>query len=84
MTTSRQFADSEGDFKDWKDHPVSCQRPVKDACGQTFPGMKEGHVPCGAKVRYRTWESSCGGYEDHQYRCAGDPQHTWWIDGIDS
>lgn len=33
----------------------------------------------------RTWESSCGGYEDYKYECQ-DPmcKHVWWVDGIDS
>lgn len=39
---------------------------------------------CSAKeVRYRIWESSCGGYEDYHYKCFGCG-HTWWVDGIDS
>jgi hypothetical protein len=88
MTTSRQFADSEGDFGTWKDHPEPCKRMVP--VGTTEPVMTahvlrdEGtvHMACGAKVQYRSWESSCGGYEDYQYRCASG--HMWWIDGIDS
>lgn len=35
------------------------------------------------EVSYVTWESSCGGYEDYKYTCAGC-KHQWWIDGIDS
>jgi DNA-directed RNA polymerase subunit M/transcription elongation factor TFIIS len=34
-------------------------------------------------VRYRSWESSCGGWDDHQYRCH-DCGHEWWVEGIDS
>ena len=34
-------------------------------------------------VRYRMWESRCGGYEDYQFRCF-DCGHSWWVDGIDS
>jgi hypothetical protein len=37
----------------------------------------------GANVRYRIWESHCGGYEDAQYRCF-DCGAGWWVDGIDS
>jgi hypothetical protein len=33
-------------------------------------------------VRRRTWESSCGGYEDHQFRCTCG--ETWWIESSDS
>ncbi len=37
----------------------------------------------GPNVRYRIWESSCGGYEDCNYRCF-DCLAEWWVDGIDS
>lgn len=78
MTTSRQFADSEGDFGTWKDHPNACQRVVAiDQLGTH--ALTE--LRCGATVKYRIWESSDGAYEDWQYRCANG--HTWWIDGDD-
>lgn len=73
MTTSRQFADSEGDFKGWQDHPEPCKLVSID-------GGADG--VCGCKVKYRSWESSDGAYEDYQYRCENG--HVWWIDGIDS
>lgn len=41
---------------------------------------------CGNKtVVVRTWESSCGGYEDCKYNCTS-PGCNWehWVDGIDS
>ena len=39
---------------------------------------------CGGKnVRYRTHESSDGGYEDDEFKCL-DCRKTWWVDGIDS
>lgn len=38
---------------------------------------------CGGQVRYRTWESSCGGYEDINYECTAC-HYEWWVDGIDS
>ncbi len=72
MTTSRQFADSEGAFGLWQVHP----RP----CPQSSDGRPDGQ-PCGASVNARRWESSDGAYEDWQYRCAQG--HTWWIDGDD-
>jgi PHP family Zn ribbon phosphoesterase len=96
MTTSRQYADSEGDFAEWKDHPQACNRlmttcskcakPQRDR-EQEHPGICEcgGYLTdgvCGAPVKVRVWESSDGGYEDYQYRC--EAGHTWWIDGIDS
>ncbi len=39
---------------------------------------------CGssADVEYRTWESSCGGFEDFKFRCRCG--HSWWIDGCDA
>jgi len=34
-------------------------------------------------VRYRIWESNCGGYEDLKYECmlCGG---MWWVEGSDS
>lgn len=70
VTTSRKFDDSEGTFGGWQDHPEPCERRDEDG------------APCGARVRYRVWESSDGAYEDYQYRC--EAGHIRWIDGIDS
>lgn len=36
-----------------------------------------------AEVVMRTWESSCGGWEDYHYRCLACG-YSWWVDGIDS
>jgi hypothetical protein len=33
--------------------------------------------------KHQTWESSCGGYEDHKYECTVC-KTVYWIDGIDS
>jgi hypothetical protein len=38
---------------------------------------------CSGPVVYRTWESSCGGYEDDKFKCT-KCGHTWWVDGCDS
>jgi transposase-like protein len=39
---------------------------------------------CGEKeVKARKWESSCGGWEDYQFKCSSCG-YTWWVDGIDS
>ena len=86
MTHTRQYADGDGDFGGWKDHSQSCHKLVPSEVDETPYGMGI-HRPvlnrlCGSKVQVRTWESSCGGYEDYQYRC--ESGHTWWIDGIDS
>lgn len=78
MTTSRQFADSEGNFGEWHDHPEPCARKVPFAT----PTGGSTQVTCGAAVKYREWDSSDGAYTDYQYRC--ESGHTWWIDGIDS
>lgn len=61
-------------------------KTMKDSEGD-FSGWEECKSQtcskCGSKnVKYRTWESSCGGYEDYQYKCENG--HIWWIDGIDS
>lgn len=74
MTTSRQFADDEGDFSGWTDHPQPCNKVVEKGPLQW--------VQCRAKVQVREWESHDGAYTDYQYRC--DAGHVWWIDGIDS
>lgn len=34
-------------------------------------------------LKYRIWESSCGGYEDVNYWCTSC-DHSWWIDGPDA
>lgn len=34
-------------------------------------------------VTCKTWESSCGGYEDDKYTCAKCGK-SWWVDGADS
>jgi hypothetical protein len=49
----------------------------KDTDGTECRACKAPNVGC------RTWESSCGGYEDYQYRCF-TCGHSWWVDGIDS
>lgn len=39
---------------------------------------------CGsADLKYRTHSSSCGAWEDDEFRCPSC-LHTWWVDGIDS
>lgn len=36
-------------------------------------------------VTVKTWESSCGGYEDYKYSChTAGCGHSWWVEGIDS
>lgn len=39
---------------------------------------------CGVHaVTERKWESSCGGWEDYQFKCNACG-HSWWVEGIDS
>ena len=35
------------------------------------------------EVRYRTWESACGGFEDVQYHCL-NCWREWWVEGPDA
>ena len=40
---------------------------------------------CNSPMTCKTWESSCGGYEDYKYTCTNkECGHYYWIDGIDS
>lgn len=88
MTHTRSMADSEGAFGHWKDHPERCKQMVE--VGTAEPVISASHLRdegrvfmvCGKPMQYRVWESSCGGWEDYQYRC--EAGHTWWVDGIDS
>ena len=71
---SRPMRDDEGTFDEW--------RPAR----AVLPGGAEGPWPCsrcgGTRVRYRTWESRDGAYEDVQYECPDCPR-TWWVEGDD-
>lgn len=52
--------------------------------GEFDHAYEEPCLKCGSdQVRYRIWESSCGGYEDYHHKCFACG-HTWWVDGIDS
>lgn len=61
------MSDSDGDFGEYKHTDEYC---VCRRCR-------------GTNVRYRIWESHCGGYEDYNYKCF-DCEYQWWVDGIDS
>lgn len=40
---------------------------------------------CSSSMVSKTWESSCGGYEDEKYLCTNlECKYVYWIDGIDS
>lgn len=60
--------------------------PMPDSAGD-FDEWKPAECKCrkcsGAGVKYRVWDSSCGGYTDYNYKCE-TCGHSWWVDGIDS
>ena len=59
-----------GTFDDWK--PTKAENP-------NFKCRK-----CGSTdIWYRTWESSCGGYDDLNYHCRGCGRE-WWIESSDA
>ncbi len=67
----------------WKTKPDDRMRDERrDLDGRT-PCKAKCRKCAGANVAYRVVESSCGGYDDVQYRC-GDCDHQWWVDGPDS
>lgn len=48
----------------------------------------EDDVPCrkcnvAGQIKYRKWESSCGGFEDYHYRCVACGK-DWWCEGGDA
>lgn len=47
------------------------------------PATQECQCGDGEQLEYRVVESSCGGYEDYQYRCKACGK-TFWVDGVDS
>ena len=55
--------------------------PMADSQGEFEEFKIRPDIAC--RKCMRKWESSCGGYEDYQYRCAACG-HAWWVDGIDS
>lgn len=58
---------------------------MPDSAG-LFDDWKASDIPhrdCGGEVKYRMWESSCGGYEDFQFNCT-KCNKTWWVEGSDS
>jgi DNA-directed RNA polymerase subunit RPC12/RpoP len=61
--------------------------PMADSQGEFQEFKVQPDVPCRKcgvhAVSMREWESSCGGWEDYQYRCAACG-HKWWVEGIDS
>jgi hypothetical protein len=66
---TKPMADSEGRFGPEK--PTAAENPdFKCSCGSN-------------NVWYRSWESSCGGYDDYKYHCR-DCNKTWWVEGADA
>jgi hypothetical protein len=61
--------------------------PMRDSDG-TFSEWQRSDVYCrkceaGPKVRFRIWESHCGGYTDLQYECTAC-EGRWWVEGPDA
>lgn len=61
-------------------------KSLPDSAGE-FDKWEDSKVPCHScnelKVKYRIWESSCGGFEDLNFKCLGCGKE-WWVDGPDS
>lgn len=61
-------------------------KAMKDSEG-VFDEWKPSDRPCpkckSLTIQYRIWESSCGGYEDLNFKCS-NCYHSWWVDGCDS
>lgn len=63
--------DSDGDFGEWK------------STGSNHDIIRMDSGGCNGLVHYRCWESSCGGYEDYQYKCEVCSAE-WWVEGPDA
>ena len=61
--------------------------PMADSQGEFAEFKVDPEIACRKcgvhAVSERSWDSSCGGWTDYQYRCA-HCGHQWWVDGIDS
>lgn len=52
-----------------------------EKCNITNPRFR---CRCGSKnIMFRLWESSCGGYDDVNYKCL-DCERVWWVESSDS
>ena len=53
----------------------------------TFAGAKPVDMRCPRcnrkTITVRSWESSCGGYDDDKYECSSCDTH-WWVEGPDA
>ena len=67
MTDAKQYNDSDGDFSGW----IELKEETCYKC-KKIGGMK-----------YKEWDSSCGGYTDYKYHC-DICNEGWWVDGPDS
>ncbi len=66
---TKPMEDSEGRYG--KEKPTCEENPdFKCLCGSN-------------NVWYRTWESSCGGYDDMKYTCR-DCNRVWWVESADA
>lgn len=71
---------------DWRED-MTHTAPMADSQGEFSEFKTQPEVPCRKcgvhAVSMREWESSCGGWEDYQYKCH-HCGHSWWVDGIDA
>ena len=63
--------------------------PMKDSDGKFGDWTMKGNIKCPDcgrwTIGHRLWESSCGGYDDYQYKCFGEGcTHVHWVDGSDA
>jgi hypothetical protein len=62
-------------------------KPMTDDQGVFGPWMEGGERLCPLckqkKVRFREWESKCGGFVDLHFECLACG-NIWWIDGCDA
>jgi hypothetical protein len=62
-------------------------QPVSELDGKFLPAKSSECKckKCGSKMTSKTWESSCGGFEDIKYSCSNvQCGYYYWIEGIDS
>jgi len=62
-------------------------QPMKDSDGD-FSDWEPCHATVCRKcksrnVKYKEWDSSCGGYTDYKY-CCQECGYSWWVDGPDA
>ena len=70
---------------DWRRQDMHTKE-MEESEGDFTNGWTASDYPCrkcGGKQRRKTWESSCGGYEDEKYECLSCG-NVWWLEGPDA